>query len=464
MKAVNILVVNINCNKGGTLENIYLNKLHLEPPKGLLNDPNGLSYFRGKYYVFHQWNRFGLNHSYKEWGLFTSTDLLEWKHEGSALLPDTIEDKDGIYSGSAMVYKDQLYLFYTGNTKNNGIRKSFQKVAISKDGIRFLKNPGFTTPSGLSEHHRDPKVFRYQDLWWMIVGSQMTSKKGVIALYQSKNLMDWTYEGVFFADERLDQMCECPDLLDFQSKQVLICSPQKRDIVTDSAISSYSAYILGFVKAKKFEPISNFMLLDYGFDFYAPQTFKDPKGRYIMLAWMSRMTDEEEEKCPTKHFGYLHCLTMPRELILKDDQLIQRPLEEILNTQKLLKIDSNSKFSMMQNSEILSIEINFKEDVNHLSVILADEVELIVDTSYLTLKRKSWVDDSVQEKGLELTSLKKLEIFLDMSAIEIFINDGQKVMSLRYFPKTISKKHIINCQSKHLTKVSSLNIGGKNGK
>lgn len=35
---------------------------HMEPPRGLLNDPNGLSWFNGKYYVFFQWNRFGKNH------------------------------------------------------------------------------------------------------------------------------------------------------------------------------------------------------------------------------------------------------------------------------------------------------------------------------------------------------------------------------------------------------------------
>lgn len=79
------------------MENIHKNILHLEPSRGLLDDPNGLVQFNGKYYVFHQWNRFGLDHSYKEWGLFTSSDLLHWHHEGSAILPDSMLDKDGRY-------------------------------------------------------------------------------------------------------------------------------------------------------------------------------------------------------------------------------------------------------------------------------------------------------------------------------------------------------------------------------
>ncbi|MDO4556706.1 MAG: hypothetical protein Q4B70_16450, partial [Lachnospiraceae bacterium] len=30
--------------------------LHLEPPKGWLNDPNGLSWFQGNYHVYFQYN------------------------------------------------------------------------------------------------------------------------------------------------------------------------------------------------------------------------------------------------------------------------------------------------------------------------------------------------------------------------------------------------------------------------
>ena len=63
-------------------------KYHLEPDRGLLNDPNGLVFYKDMYHVFFQWNRFEKNHSYKEWGHFTSKDLLHWNWEGSALLPE----------------------------------------------------------------------------------------------------------------------------------------------------------------------------------------------------------------------------------------------------------------------------------------------------------------------------------------------------------------------------------------
>lgn len=104
-------------------------KYHLEPDRGLLNDPNGLVFYKDMYHVFFQWNRFEKNHSYKEWGHFTSKDLLHWNWEGSALLPDQFYEQNGVYSGSALIKDGQLRLFYTGNNKSGGVRKSSQCLA-----------------------------------------------------------------------------------------------------------------------------------------------------------------------------------------------------------------------------------------------------------------------------------------------------------------------------------------------
>lgn len=89
--------------------------------------------------MFFQWNRFEKNHSYKEWGHFTSKDLLHWNWEGSALLPDQFYEQNGVYSGSALIKDGQLRLFYTGNNKSGGVRKSSQCLAVTEDGKTFQK-------------------------------------------------------------------------------------------------------------------------------------------------------------------------------------------------------------------------------------------------------------------------------------------------------------------------------------
>ena len=110
---------------------------HIETEKGLINDPNGLSYFKGKYYVFFQWNPNATDHSYKVWGKTTSQDLIHWSEPVIALQASESYDKDGTYSGSAVSDGETLSLYYTGNVKVNGVRYPEQCLAQSEDGIHF---------------------------------------------------------------------------------------------------------------------------------------------------------------------------------------------------------------------------------------------------------------------------------------------------------------------------------------
>lgn len=446
------------------MENHYKNLIHLEPPNGLLNDPNGLTYFNGEYYVFHQWNRFSCNHTYKEWGLFKSKDLLNWKHEGSAILPDCMTDSHGVYSGSAVATDNELKIFYTGNTKNQLKRKSYQCIVESKDGRTFIKKSSFETPNNFTEHHRDPKVIYFDNQWCMLVGAQDLNYRGSIALYTSYDFNEWKYQGVLFHSPDLDQMCECPDLLDFGDQQVLLVCPQKRNIIEDTDISSYSGYYIGNIEDKSFQPSSVLTSLDEGFDFYAPQTFKDPKGRHLMWAWMSKMNSIEEQACPTRTYGYLHCLTMPREIVLENGVLLQRPLEEFLHKRAIIEENESNQFIFEQENNVQLLEVDLHEKGSEFQLNLAEGIVYIdYRDRQLTLKRKSWVDFHIQEKSIEMEEISKLQVFIDQSSLEIFINNGEKVLSLRYFPKNPTKVHQFKCNTTHKTILSKIEIGDKNG-
>ncbi|MBP9921513.1 MAG: sucrose-6-phosphate hydrolase, partial [Proteiniclasticum sp.] len=113
---------------------------HVLPPHGLLNDPNGLVHFKGLTHIFFQWNTEGTDHSYKAWGHAVTNDFAHYTYYEPALLPDAPYDKNGCYSGSALVHEEKLYLFYTGNVKNaDGERESYQCAAVSEDGFTFKK-------------------------------------------------------------------------------------------------------------------------------------------------------------------------------------------------------------------------------------------------------------------------------------------------------------------------------------
>ncbi|MGM0219385.1 glycoside hydrolase family 32 protein [Enterococcus sp. AZ126] len=422
------------------MENKYRNSFHIEPAKGLLNDPNGLIQFQGKYYFFHQWNRFETNHSYKEWGLFISKDLVTWENPGSAILPDLASDKDGVYSGSAVEKDGVMYLFYTGNSKKYGKRKSYQKIAYSEDGKTFIKKEqAIETPVGFTEHHRDPKVWEKNGKWWMIVGAQSEENIGAITLFESSNLSNWQFQGEFYSDQSLDQMCECPDVFSLSHDvDILTLCPQKRTPIedTDLSLSSYAGYLVGKVdyEQKKFVVKEEIQKLDYGFDFYAAQTFEDDKGRRILTAWMSRMEEEEEACCPTVTDGYIHCLTMPRELKWKNDCLYQLPLEEYQVLRKEKREYKNCCHLIKNQNNTYEIMIDFTEWINHFSITLNSDMNSINYTNgRLEISRINWVSGECESKEIEISSLFKLQIFNDNSTMEIFINDGEYVFSMRTF-------------------------------
>ena len=79
----------------------YRQTFHIQPETGLLNDPNGLIYFDGSYYVSHQWFPLGAVHGLKYWFNYKSEDLVHFEPQGPILEPDTKYDSHGVYSGSA---------------------------------------------------------------------------------------------------------------------------------------------------------------------------------------------------------------------------------------------------------------------------------------------------------------------------------------------------------------------------
>ena len=424
------------------LKNPYKLLYHIEPSKGLLNDPNGLIHYKGTYYFFYQWNRINTNHDYKEWGLFTSEDMIHWTDQGSAIIPDRMMDKNGVYSGSSIEYDDKLYLFYTGNVKNEGERKSYQCVSISQNGKTFIKQDvAIETPHEFTEHHRDPKVRRGENNWWMVVGAQSKGEKGAIALYSSTDLLHWTYENILYSSESLDNMCECPDLFSVNDKvDILTCCPQIRPTDGDGLveITSYAGFIAGKFdeESKKFLPETNLELIDYGFDFYAPQSFLDDKGRRIIVGWMSRMKENEESLCPTKKLGYIHCLTLPRVVTWENGKLIQRPIEEVKSLRKNQKEFNMPKDHFQLESGKFEIEVLRRNGLNDFKLCLrnhAVEINYCAETKIFSVSRENWVTKKKESKSKEIQSLLQLSIFSDASTIEIFVNNGEYVFSLRYF-------------------------------
>lgn len=425
---------------------------HLMPPVGLLNDPNGFVYFKGKYHLFYQWNPFETKHGAKFWGHYSSSDLINWQEEPIALAPSEPYDKDGCYSGSAIEHDGKLYLFYTGNVKNEANeRKTFQCLAVSDDGINFeKKGPIIDLPTGFTPHFRDPKVWRENDQWYMVIGAQDEMKRGSVVLYTSNHLYNWHYEGIIAGSHMQNlsdfgYMWECPDLFTLQDKDILLVCPQgleAQDLMYQNIYQS--GYFIGELdRHAKVYTHGDFQELDRGFDFYAAQTTIDPKGRRLLFAWMG-ITDETEPYHPTIDYQWIHTMTLPRELILNGDQLCQRPVEELkhlrrrqVTYQDIHLHDEERGFNDVSGQVIEMLISDIKMDhAEEFKINIRGYAELIYNNieKTLTLKRKSLVNEEMEERAAAITALENLQVYLDTSSIEIFVNGGKDVFTARIFP------------------------------
>ena len=286
------------------------------------------------------------------WGHARSKDLVHWESLPIAIAPDTKADEDGCFSGSAIVKDDVLYLIYTGHHYyGDGDPDHFwqtQDLAYSTDGINFTKyenNPIIALPPTDNTHHfRDPKVWQKDDFYYMILGSQGQDGHGRVITYRSKDLKDWQYLGAITKAKALateGYMWECPDFFELAGKDVLLLSPQGIEADGQKYLNLFqTGYFVGkYDYQKNIFSHGSFTELDHGHDFYATQTMLAPDGRRLVFGWM----DMWESDFPEKADGWAGALTLPRELILKDDKLYMRPIKELsqLRTAKLASWDKN---------------------------------------------------------------------------------------------------------------------------
>lgn len=407
---------------------------HLEPPQGLMNDPNGLVWFRGRYYVFFQWNPYSKDHSHKEWGLYASRDLVHWTFEGSALETTEAYDHSGVYSGSALVIGQRLHLFYTGIDKGEDHKRSSQCLAVSEDGREFEKRGVLLeTPAGFTRHFRDPKVLSTeQDGYYMVIGAQRRNGRGAVALGRSPDGSHWQYVGLLATMDSVE-MVECPDLFRLNGQYILLYCPQRRDNDRDAALESWAAYQpvafdeqTGTLETSSLDKGGR--RLDAGFDFYAPQTFETQDGRRMLFAWMSRM-DEAQEAAFAEHEPRIHCQTLPRELRWENGTLYQQPARELYSMLGKEVVPENGRLNTR------CYRLALEADCPAGLTLHMGEAALHWDGGTLTLTRRNWAGPE-ETRACTLHQLKQLEVWSDTSSLEIFVNHGEAVFSARVFPQT----------------------------
>ncbi|QQQ86052.1 glycoside hydrolase family 32 protein [Peptacetobacter hiranonis] len=419
---------------------------HIMPTSGWVNDPNGLCQFKGVYHIYYQYSPFDVNGKLKLWGHITTEDFIKYQEHEPVLYPDFRYDQNGVYSGSAVVRNGKINYFYTGNVKYldgdyDYIMTGREQNLIacsSEDGFNFSEKELIMTntdfPSNLSLHVRDPKVYHKNGIDYMVIGARDDNSTGCILVLKGKDLKDWECHTVIYSDEKFGYMWECPDLFDLNGETVLVTCPQgvpEEGYIYKNVHQNGYFLVNGDLESKDVN-LSEFRLLDYGFDFYAPQSFEDESGRRILVGWMG-IPDADYTNRTTEN-GWQHALTMPRELILKDGIIYQRPVEEIKALRGNNRTFAADEFKDLE-VENLSFELCAEfEKCNGFKLNLRNDISLSFD------KSKGLIELNMGESGCGRDAryaycdeIRNIDVYSDTSAFEIFINDGEIVFTTRAY-------------------------------
>ncbi len=430
---------------------------HLMPPLGWMNDPNGLCQFQGVYHVFFQYTPDNPKGGNKYWGHYTSKDLIYWKYEGEPLKPDQVFDKDGVFSGSAFLHKGKMYLYYTGNVEQDGVhdyvhtgREANTILVTSTDGRQFSAKQCVMTnedyPSKYTCHIRDPKVWQQDDTFYMIQGGRLVGDKGAVLIFQSKDLVKWEFLKDITTDYDFGFMWECPDYFTLPTgKGILSLSPQGLMAEEYRYQNIYqSGYFLVEGEILDKPSLGEFIEWDMGFDFYAPQTFVDEQGRRILIGWAG-LADEEYDNEPTIQTGWQHALTVPRVLTWKNGRVHQTPVKELEQLrQRERKLEPDSEFVLYRNLsgesrqayEILLEDIESKEfqiDFDQIGSGFCLNYKSGIFSMKFYGKSAKEIGRGRKIRQVILDKLESCRILLDTSLVEIYLNEGEVVLTSRYY-------------------------------
>lgn len=433
---------------------------HFTPDSMWMNDPNGLVYHDGEYHLFYQYYPDSTVWGPMHWGHAVSRDMMHWEHLPIALYPDSL---GYIFSGSCVIDSQNTAGFGAGamvaifthhnmdQEKSGSNKFQYQSIAWSTDNgrtfTRYKGNPVIKNP-GIRDF-RDPKV-RWDDRsnkWIMVLAAY-----DKVMIYTSPDLRNWT-EASTFGRPGDTRLWECPDLFPVrvqgtkETKWILISSIQKQGPNGGTATS----YFVGDFDGKKFiADTKDQKWLDHGKDNYAFVTWANlPDENTYGIGWMSNW--QYAQKVPTQRWR--SAMTLPRELKLKKVNrswvLTSSPVPQAYQS-----FESSASMALQSSkpvavSSACLIDIKWMPHREEETILLTGSKGDTIVIGCLKDEKKIFIDRtkagdssfSIDFAGKHFGTLPvwrdtlTLQLFLDVSSLELFANGGECCMTEIFFPR-----------------------------
>ncbi len=419
---------------------------HLLPAHNWMNDPNGPIFFKGRYHMFHQYNPQAAVWGNMNWAHATSPDMIHWKHEPIAIPPTPGgPDQDGVFSGSAVLDNGRPTVIYTAVappsseseiTLSDGHHKwrETQCLAVTQDDSlrtwKKLPQPVIAKPpDGLKvTGFRDPVMWREGNQWMLILGSGTIENGGMVLLYSSRDLRNWTYlhplvEGRPSRKEASNQvdtgdMWECPDFFPLGKKHVLLISTIGK-----------VRWKVGTYANRRFTPEKE-GVVDWG-SYYAAKTMLDRNGTRILWGWIPETRTDAELTAA----GWAGAMSLPRVMSLTAENDLRTevasPAKQLrgAHTGLTVQVAPAAKQKVLDDLRIhdlgAEIDLLLQSRGDNFSIHLQSEDGsdfATISCSSTSAGRELQVNDLKAPLSGAASSPVHLHMFLDGSVLELFAN------------------------------------------
>ncbi len=429
---------------------------HYLPARNWMNDPCAPVFFRGQYHMFHQYNPHAAVWGDMHWAHAVSPDMVHWKRLPVALAPTPNSpggvpspDSAGCFTGSAVFQHGAPAIIYTGveavpheqATLSDGSHnfRETQLLATSSEPSlgAWRKHPQPVIPSPPSgmkvTGFRDPTPFEHAGILYLVVGSGIAGKGGMVLLYRAAklpggahDLTHWEYlhplaEGQLSSKSGSDkdpvdkgEMWECPDFFALGHRHVLIYSTERK---TFWQVGDLDPATL------RFHPTAS-GLLDDGCSFYAPKTQLDAHGNRILWGWLSEKRTDAEMTAA----GWSGMLSLPRVLTIEDGELRMRPLPALHQLRTSAPGKQINEFNAtLQQTHDGNVAPPFVLSDSHGPLF---GIQNGASTGFHT----EGVPVGLIRPPIELGEHASIHIFFDSSVIEIFL-DGRFCHTHRFYAR-----------------------------
>ncbi len=437
-------------------------RYHFTSPENALNDPNGLSFWKGNWHLFYQ--GYPPEDPRQHWGHAVSDDLIHWRDLPYAIYPDP---ERACYSGAAFVEEDRVIAMYHGTKVGSMVAVSDDPLLLNWEKLTGKAVIPFAKPGdpALPYSIFDPCIWKKGDFYYALTAGQSDDGPGgkrvrAEFLHRSKDLVTWEYLHPFLENDRYGEVGDdgaCPYFWPIGDRHILL----------HFSHMTGGKYLLGDYDTER----DRFVVTDGGdFNFgafgpcgiHAPSAFPDGKGGVIVI-----FNVNEGKRSP----GWNRMMSLPRRLTLRKDGFLNPLHIEPAGDIESLRGDPVrvGAMDLPANREIvldgvqgsaLEIMAEFEPqkgqtlELNVLRSADGEEVTRIqcfrdrgyrvrgtktlpavvsIDSAHSTLDDVLCRPPETAQVDLEGDEPLKLRVFIDRSIVEVFIN-GRQCVSARVYP------------------------------